>query len=58
MGADPDRLLEDLRFAIEELDTLLKQEDVVLPIAVCVTERFKMLDNHISNGRTKPKDWS
>ena len=44
--------------AIEELDTLLKQGDVVLPIAVCVTERFKMLDNHISNGRTKPKDWS
>lgn len=58
MGADPDRLLEDLRFAIEELDTLLKQEDVVLPIAVCVTERFKMLDEHISKGRTKPKDWS
>lgn len=58
MGADSDQLLADLRFAIEELDTLLKQEDVVLPIAVCVTERFKMLDEHLSNGRTKPKDWS
>lgn len=58
MEADPDRLLTDLRFVVDELDTLLRQGDVVMPLAVCVVERFKMLDEHISKGRTKPMDWS
>lgn len=55
MGAD-DRL-EDLRFAIDDLDTTLRLEEVRLPIAIAVVERFKILDEWLSKGGTPPKDW-
>lgn len=55
MGTD--ERLEDLRFAIEELDTLLRQEEVRLPITRCVVERFKILDEWLSKGGFLPEDW-
>lgn len=54
---DPDRALDDLRFAIEDLDTLLRQEEVRLPIAIAVVERFKILDEWLSKGGFLPEDW-
>ena len=53
----PDRVLEDLRFAIDDLDTVLRLEEVRLPIAIAVVERFKILDEWLSKGGTPPKDW-
>ena len=53
----PDRTLEDLRFAIDDLDAALRLEEVRLPIAIAVVERFKILDEWLSKGGTLPKDW-
>jgi len=54
---DPDRTLDDLRFAIDDLDTALRLEEVRLPIATAVVERFKILDEWLSKGGFPPEDW-
>lgn len=54
---DPNPALEDLRFAIDDLDTALRLEEVRLPIAIAVVERFKILDEWLSKGGFLPEDW-